>query len=139
MVTFSKPLTAGKPQGNGPQELKPIIPIDCPQVRELTKGNYHMYKLHTVPYNANSPVYNLDITFYDNGSIEEWLKFHQHLPAFINRQNITDLQDIYVVTKSMLHRDMLTAFENAKGVDRPQSEPAYKTTMEGVHMHVSPL
>eukprot|EP00957_Ditylum_brightwellii_P003388 256997-Ditylum_brightwellii.AAC.1 len=31
MVTFSKPLTAVEPQGSGPQELKPIIPIECPQ------------------------------------------------------------------------------------------------------------
>eukprot|EP00957_Ditylum_brightwellii_P163736 12465499-Ditylum_brightwellii.AAC.1 len=70
MVTFSKPSTAGEPQGNGPQELKPIIPIERPQVRELMKGDYHMYKLYTIPYNANSHMYNLAMPFYGNGSVE---------------------------------------------------------------------
>ena len=73
MVTFSKPLTVGKPQGNGPQELKPIILIEQPQVRELTKGDYRMYKIHMVLYSANLPTYDLAVPFYDTVSVEEWL------------------------------------------------------------------
>eukprot|EP00957_Ditylum_brightwellii_P069983 5315528-Ditylum_brightwellii.AAC.1 len=92
MVTFSKPLTVDKPQGNSPQELKPIIPFERPQVRELTKGNYHMHKLHTVPYNANLPTHNLTIHFYNNRSVEKWLKFCKNLQAIIIRQNITNPQ-----------------------------------------------
>eukprot|EP00957_Ditylum_brightwellii_P022880 1726932-Ditylum_brightwellii.AAC.1 len=92
MVTFSKPSTTGKPQGNGPQELKPSIPIQCPQVQELMKGNYHMYELRTVHYNANSPMYDLAASFYDNRSVEEWLKFQQNLRAIITRQNVTNPQ-----------------------------------------------
>eukprot|EP00957_Ditylum_brightwellii_P108118 8247962-Ditylum_brightwellii.AAC.1 len=85
MVTFSKPLTAGKSQGNGSQKLKPIISIEHPK------------------------------------SVEEWLKFCQHLQTVITKQNIIDPQSMYAITKSMLHRDALTAFESAKGVNGLQS------------------
>eukprot|EP00957_Ditylum_brightwellii_P208775 15358876-Ditylum_brightwellii.AAC.1 len=129
MATFSKPLTAGEPQGNNTQELKPIILIEHPQVRELTKANYHTYNLCTVSYNTHLPIYNLAIPFYDIGSVEEWLKFCKNLQAVITGQSITDSQGIYAITKSMLHGDTLTAFENAKGVNIPQSEQTYKKTM----------
>eukprot|EP00957_Ditylum_brightwellii_P016819 1266900-Ditylum_brightwellii.AAC.1 len=62
-----------------------------------------------VPYNANLPTYNLTVPFYDNRSVEEWLKLCQHLQAVITRQNITEPQE---------------------GVSRSQSKPAYKKTME---------
>eukprot|EP00957_Ditylum_brightwellii_P210364 15364883-Ditylum_brightwellii.AAC.1 len=113
-----------------------MILIGHPQMCELTKGNYHMYKLCTVPYNANLPTYNLVVPFYNNGPMEEWLKFCQNLQAAITRQNITDPQGMCVITNSMLCRDVLTAFENAKGVNRSQSKLAYKKTMEEVHTHM---
>eukprot|EP00957_Ditylum_brightwellii_P030128 2280538-Ditylum_brightwellii.AAC.1 len=81
MVTISKPSNAVKPQGNGPQELKPITLIELPKISKLTKGNYHTYKLSMVPYNANSPTYDLAIPFFSTGSVEEWLKFWQNLQA----------------------------------------------------------
>eukprot|EP00957_Ditylum_brightwellii_P117061 8929079-Ditylum_brightwellii.AAC.1 len=69
MVTFSKPSTTSKPQGNGLQKLKIIITIERSQVRECTKGNYHMYRLCTVPYNTNLPMYNIAVPFYNNRSV----------------------------------------------------------------------
>eukprot|EP00957_Ditylum_brightwellii_P153645 11692955-Ditylum_brightwellii.AAC.1 len=99
------------------------------------KGDYHMYKLCTVPYNANSPTYNLAVPFYYTGSVEDCLKFWQTLQAIITEQNITNAQGMCVITKSMLRRDVLTAFENAKEVNGPQLEPNYKQTMKDAHMH----
>eukprot|EP00957_Ditylum_brightwellii_P024196 1825113-Ditylum_brightwellii.AAC.1 len=98
-----------------------------------------MYKRCTIPYNANSPTYNLDVPFYDTGSVKEWLKFWQNLQAVITGQNITNAQGIYAITKSMLCRDALTAFENDKEVNGPQLEPSYKQTMKDVCIHMFPL
>eukprot|EP00957_Ditylum_brightwellii_P090321 6878682-Ditylum_brightwellii.AAC.1 len=139
MMTFSKPLNVVKPQGNGPQKLKSIILIECPNVHKLTKGDYQMYKLRTVPYNTNSPTYDLAVPFLNTRSVEEWLKFWHNLEAVITRQNITDPQGMYTTTKSMLREDALIAFKNTKGVNRPQSELVYKNTMVAVHMHMFPL
>eukprot|EP00957_Ditylum_brightwellii_P004979 379035-Ditylum_brightwellii.AAC.1 len=71
MVIFSKLYNTVKPQDNGPQELKSIIPIECPKVGELTKGNCHTYKLGMIPYNANLLMHNLAIPFSNTGSVEE--------------------------------------------------------------------
>eukprot|EP00957_Ditylum_brightwellii_P190198 14477884-Ditylum_brightwellii.AAC.1 len=103
------------------------------------KGNYHTYKLYTVPYNTNLPTYDLAVPFYDNGTVEEWLKFCQNLQAVITRQNITDPQSVYTITKSMLRGDALMTFKNTEGVNRPQTKLAYKEIMEDVHMHMFPL
>eukprot|EP00957_Ditylum_brightwellii_P148503 11307098-Ditylum_brightwellii.AAC.1 len=137
-MTFSKPLPVNEPQGNGPQELKLIIPIKQPKLQELTKGDYHTYKLCTVPFNANSPTYNLAVLFYDTGSVEEWLKFWQNLQAIITGQNITDAQGMYAITKSMLRGDALTVFKNANGVNKSQTEPNYQRTTKDAHMHMFP-
>eukprot|EP00957_Ditylum_brightwellii_P088757 6759306-Ditylum_brightwellii.AAC.1 len=114
MVTFSKPSNAVEPQGDGPQELKPIILSERPKARKLTKNNYHTYKLHMVPYYANLPTHDLTIPFFNTGSVEKWLKFWQNLKAVITRQNIIDPQSMYAITKSMLCGDALTVFEIAK-------------------------
>eukprot|EP00957_Ditylum_brightwellii_P200054 15250948-Ditylum_brightwellii.AAC.1 len=63
MVTFSKPIHGNEPQGNIPQELKPIILLERPKPQELANGKYHMYKLCMVPYNNNSPTSNLVVPF----------------------------------------------------------------------------
>eukprot|EP00957_Ditylum_brightwellii_P072439 5505091-Ditylum_brightwellii.AAC.1 len=90
MVTFSKPIPTNSPQGSGPRGLKPIILIEQAEDQELTKGEYHMYKLCTVPHNANSPTYNLAVPFYNTESVEEWLKFQQNFQAVITGQNVTN-------------------------------------------------
>eukprot|EP00957_Ditylum_brightwellii_P123833 9439635-Ditylum_brightwellii.AAC.1 len=93
-----------------------------------------MYTLCMVPYNTNSPTHDLAVSFYDTGSVEEWLKFQQNLQAVITRQNVTNPQGMYMITKSMLCRDVLTAFENDDQVNRPQLEPNHKQAMEDVHI-----
>eukprot|EP00957_Ditylum_brightwellii_P182463 13899939-Ditylum_brightwellii.AAC.1 len=103
------------------------------------RGNYHTYKLYMVPHNANLPTYNLAIPFFNTGSVEEWLKFQQNIQAIITGQNITDPQGMYAITKSMLHGDTLTSFENTMGVNVLQLEPAYKKTMEDIHTHMFSL
>eukprot|EP00957_Ditylum_brightwellii_P133863 10207315-Ditylum_brightwellii.AAC.2 len=82
-----------------------------------------------VPYITNLPTYDLVVPFFNAGSVEEWLKFWQNLQAVIIRQTITDHQDVYAITKRMICGDALTVFENTEGVNRPQSELAYKKTM----------
>eukprot|EP00957_Ditylum_brightwellii_P177382 13511616-Ditylum_brightwellii.AAC.1 len=80
----------------------------------MAKGKCHMFKLCTVPYNANWPIYNSIVPFYDTGSVEEWLKFGQNLQDIITGQNNTNAQE---------------------GVNKSQSKPSYKKMMQDVHMY----
>eukprot|EP00957_Ditylum_brightwellii_P047104 3577232-Ditylum_brightwellii.AAC.1 len=103
MVTFSKPIAGNQPQGNDPQELKPIILLERPKPQELVNSKYHSHKLCTTPCNTNSPTYDLVVLFFDTGTIEEWLKFAHNLSAIITGQNIIDVQGAYAITKKILY------------------------------------
>eukprot|EP00957_Ditylum_brightwellii_P055403 4198484-Ditylum_brightwellii.AAC.1 len=54
------------------------------------------------------------------------------------RQNITNAQGTYVITKNLLQEDVLTSFKSAEGNNRPQTEPNYRQTMKDVHLHMPP-
>eukprot|EP00957_Ditylum_brightwellii_P206449 15348458-Ditylum_brightwellii.AAC.1 len=86
-----------------------------------------------VSYNANSPMYNLAVPFYNTGFVEEWLKFQQNLQAVITMEYVTDTHTMYTIMKSMLQGDALMTFEHTEVFNRPQSEPNYKTVMQDMH------
>eukprot|EP00957_Ditylum_brightwellii_P060857 4620091-Ditylum_brightwellii.AAC.1 len=71
MMTLLKPIVGDNPQGNYPQELKPIIPFQRYESQNLVKGECHMYKLQMIPYNTNSPIYDLVVLYVDVGIIIE--------------------------------------------------------------------
>eukprot|EP00957_Ditylum_brightwellii_P161816 12320429-Ditylum_brightwellii.AAC.1 len=77
--------------------------------------------------------------FYNARLVVEWLKFWQKNQAVITGLNVMDTQGMYVITKSMLREDALTAFENSEGKNGPQMEPNYKQTMHDVHVHMFPI
>eukprot|EP00957_Ditylum_brightwellii_P203060 15333068-Ditylum_brightwellii.AAC.1 len=64
-----------------------------------------------VCYNANLPMYDLAMLFYNTGLLDEWLKYWQNLQAVITRQNVTDAHSMYTITKSILREEALTAFK----------------------------
>eukprot|EP00957_Ditylum_brightwellii_P008679 658806-Ditylum_brightwellii.AAC.1 len=42
-----------------------IIPFPRPEPRNLERGQFHIYKLHTTPLDATTPVYKLSVPFFD--------------------------------------------------------------------------
>eukprot|EP00957_Ditylum_brightwellii_P149226 11364028-Ditylum_brightwellii.AAC.1 len=52
-----------------------IILFPRPTSRQLERGQFHTYKLCTIPADATSPLYELFIPFLDKGTPEEWIKF----------------------------------------------------------------
>eukprot|EP00957_Ditylum_brightwellii_P018753 1409177-Ditylum_brightwellii.AAC.1 len=52
-----------------------IIPFPRPDPRNLERGQFHTYKLHTTPTDATLSVYELSVPFFDEGTPEEWIKF----------------------------------------------------------------
>ena len=47
-----------------------VIHFKRPARNPLEQGEYHMYKLRTSPTNADSPVYELAVPFFESGSPE---------------------------------------------------------------------
>eukprot|EP00957_Ditylum_brightwellii_P131933 10060208-Ditylum_brightwellii.AAC.1 len=72
---------------NNPKVKQAVIAFQRPQARQFECGQYHTYKLCTTPADATSPIYKLSVPFFDNGTLEEWIKFRHGLQAMLKRQN----------------------------------------------------
>ena len=77
---------------------------------ELTKGQYHLYKLHTVPDDASSAMYELSIPYFSTGLIEGWLQFRKALKRACAGQHTTTGPSVCTIAKRLLEGDALHAF-----------------------------
>eukprot|EP00957_Ditylum_brightwellii_P192280 14637153-Ditylum_brightwellii.AAC.1 len=62
---------------------KAVIAFQQPQARQLERGQYHTFKLHTTPADPMSPIYELSVLFFETGTPEEWIKFRRRLQAVL--------------------------------------------------------
>eukprot|EP00957_Ditylum_brightwellii_P014765 1113637-Ditylum_brightwellii.AAC.1 len=74
---------------SNPDVKRAIILFPRPKLRNLERGQFHTYKLHTTSADATLPVYKLSIPFFDEGSPEDWIKAeiaqgNQIVPHFNN-------------------------------------------------------
>eukprot|EP00957_Ditylum_brightwellii_P016410 1234167-Ditylum_brightwellii.AAC.1 len=62
---------------SNPDVKQAIILFPRPAPRQLERGQFHTYKLRTTLADATSPIYNLSIPFFTEGTPEEWIKFQR--------------------------------------------------------------
>jgi len=91
----------------------PVIPLEKPEEKQLKPGEFHKYKLRTVPTNEKSTTYELDIEFFDNGTPEKWLMTRRAILQVIHGQNITDYPEQCNAARRVLRGQSLTAFETS--------------------------
>eukprot|EP00957_Ditylum_brightwellii_P174129 13257806-Ditylum_brightwellii.AAC.1 len=92
---------------SSPDMKRAIIPFPRPTPRQLERGQFHTYKLRTIPADATSPLYELSVPFFDKGTPEEWIKFRCGLAAVLKGQNITQGPASYAVAKMLLKGNAL--------------------------------
>eukprot|EP00957_Ditylum_brightwellii_P144561 11011873-Ditylum_brightwellii.AAC.1 len=113
-----------------PDVKRAIIPFLRPEPRNLEKGQYHTYKLCTTPADATSPVYELSVPFFDEGTPEEWIKFRCGLAAVLKGQNVMQGPASYTVAKTLLKGDALTVFEQAEIAQGNQTVPHFNKCLD---------
>eukprot|EP00957_Ditylum_brightwellii_P071950 5468185-Ditylum_brightwellii.AAC.1 len=65
-----------------------------------------MYKLRTTSADATSSIYKLFVPFFDEGILEEWIKFCRGLQAVLKGPNSTQGSASYTVAKTLLKGNM---------------------------------
>ena len=123
---------------SNPDVKRAIIPFLRPAPRQLERGQFHAYKLRTTPTDPTSPLYELSVPFFDDGSPEEWIRFRRGLSAVLKGQNITQGPANYAAAKTLLKGKALTVFEQAKLTHGNQTVPHYKLCLDDVAKHVFP-
>eukprot|EP00957_Ditylum_brightwellii_P057519 4361406-Ditylum_brightwellii.AAC.1 len=58
-----------------------IISFKRADPKPLERRQFHTYKLHTTPADPTSPIYELSLLFFEEGSPEEWILFRCGLTA----------------------------------------------------------
>ena len=76
--------------------LAPLIPLEVSKEKvKLNKDEYLSMKLHSVPNDEKSPVYELAVPYFDTGTTEEWFKFEKALKKVFNGQGyLPDLRSM---------------------------------------------
>eukprot|EP00957_Ditylum_brightwellii_P156297 11896358-Ditylum_brightwellii.AAC.1 len=123
---------------SNPDVKRVFIAFQQPQARQLERGQYHMHKLHTTPADVTSPIYELSVPFFDNGTPKEWIKFWLWLQAVLKGQNVMQGSLIYAVAKTLLKGDVLTIFEQAEIDHGTQSVPHFELCLDDVAEHMFP-
>eukprot|EP00957_Ditylum_brightwellii_P115279 8790537-Ditylum_brightwellii.AAC.1 len=129
-------LTTSK-QSN-PNVKQAVIPFPRPATRQLKRGQFHAYKLRTTPAGTTSPIYELSISFFDDGTPEEWIKFQRGLATVLKGQNITQGPANYVVAKTLLKGDAWTVFEQSESAHGNQTVPHFELCLDDVADHNFP-
>ena len=69
--------------------LPPPIPLERPAPKILQKDKYLVMKLQSDPKKSSSPIYKLNIPYFKNGTVKEWMKFLDNLEKVIIRQDLS--------------------------------------------------
>eukprot|EP00957_Ditylum_brightwellii_P107133 8174069-Ditylum_brightwellii.AAC.1 len=62
-----------KPRRPSKDMKRAIIPFKRADPKLLERSQFHTYKLRTTPADAMSPIYELSLPFFEEGSPEEWI------------------------------------------------------------------
>eukprot|EP00957_Ditylum_brightwellii_P017686 1332428-Ditylum_brightwellii.AAC.1 len=91
-----------KPRRSHNDVKRSIIPFKRADPKPLKHGPFHTYKLRTIPADSTSPIYELLLPFFGEGSPEEWILFRRGLTAVLKGQHITQGPPSYAVAKALL-------------------------------------
>eukprot|EP00957_Ditylum_brightwellii_P109748 8371341-Ditylum_brightwellii.AAC.1 len=92
--------------------------------------------LRTTPADAISPIYELSIPFFDEGTPKEWIKFQRGLHAVLKGQNVTHGPLSYAVAKTLLKGDAIMVFEQADTTHENQTVTNFELCLDNVSKHV---
>eukprot|EP00957_Ditylum_brightwellii_P196546 14975297-Ditylum_brightwellii.AAC.1 len=79
--------TAPSTKQSNPSVKQAVIALHQPPPRQLECRQCHTYKLRTTPADATLPIYEFSVPFFDEGTLEEWIKFRLRLQAVLKGQN----------------------------------------------------
>ena len=89
MQTLINMKIAKKKVGIQSSLVNPIIDLEWPPEKVLIKGEYIVIKCHITPGDNDSRSYEINLPYYKEGSLEEWLVWKDKLLKALDGQSIS--------------------------------------------------
>ena len=91
--------------------LPPPIPLERAEAKKLQKDDYLVMKLRSIPNKATSPVYELNIPYFKDGTSEEWFKFLENFKKVLVGQDLNTGATQFAMARRLLTGDTLSQFD----------------------------
>ena len=132
--TFAKNLLA-------PISFYPKVDSSSGLDDEKPSEHDHDEMVHEVRYdpaNADSQTYNIYLSPFDAGSVEQWLKFLTKLQLIITRNGLMTSPVKFNLMQSLLKGEALQHFNNKAQELETETYPHHKTCLNMVSKHIFP-
>jgi len=127
------------PISNGRRQIVPIVPLQRPEKKDLTEGNYVTLKRKTRPGDRDSATFHLPIPYFKSGTPKEFLKWKRNVEKVISGQGATDGPSKYTLTRRLLDGNALTAFNLKAEEFETETNPNLLEVIEDLTRHVFPI
>ena len=91
--------------------LPPPIPLERPKIKKLQRDKYLVMKLRSIPNKSTSPVYELNVPYFKDGTPEEWFKFLENFAKVLVGQDLTTGATQFAMARRLLLGDTLSQFD----------------------------
>ena len=90
--------------------LPPPIPLERPENKALQKDEYLVMKLRSIPNKSTSPVYELNVPYFKDGTPEDWMKFLANFKKVVIGQDLSTGTTQFAMARRLLMGETLSQF-----------------------------
>lgn len=112
------------------------IPLVKPDPVDPVKGEYTTLKLRADPADAQSPTREIQIAYFQEGTVEQWLEFLTALRAVFQGQALTTGPQRYSMTRTLLKGDPLTFFNQKATEIGNETVANYEKVLKFLTYHI---
>ena len=123
---------------NGTRLLKPAIGLARPSKSEENKTHDEKIKCRTNPADAESTTYEIPMSYFRDGTPEEWLLFKKKLTRCMSGQNATGGPTKYALARRLLAGRALADFNHAATLHANETVQNYTRCIAAVTLGVFP-
>ena len=137
MLTHSKPIKKQTTR-NGTRLMMPAIGLE--RLEDLTNAGKldEKIKCRTNPTNASSTTYKIGMSYFKDGTPEEWLLYKHHLTRCLDGQGATAGSSKFALARRLLMGCTLADFNNAASLRITKTREHYLQCINTVTLSVFP-
>lgn len=118
--------------------IVPPISLVKPDPVDPVKGEYTTLKLRADPADAQSPTREIQIAYFQEGTVEQWLEFLTALRAVFQGQSLTTGPQRYNMTRTLLKGDPLAFFNQKATAIGNETVANFEKVLKHLTYHIVP-